>query len=55
MDKIKGRLSEPSTWAGIAAILEALKLVLPGWAVVITGVQAVAGSVAVVVRERGAL
>lgn len=54
MNKIKGRLTEPSTWAGFAGILEGIKLVLPQYAGLITGVQAIAGGVAVLVREQGA-
>ena len=53
MDKLKGHLSEPSTWAGFAALLEGLKLVLPHYAPLIIGLQAVFGGVAVVVRETG--
>lgn len=54
MNDIKGRLTEPSTWAGFAAILETLKLLMPQWSGVITGLQAIAGGVAVLARERGA-
>jgi len=48
------RLLEPSTWAGFAALLETLKLVFPHYAALLVGVQAVAGGMAVVLRERGA-
>lgn len=54
MGKIFGRLTEPSTWAGIAALLEALKLAAPAYAGLLVGAQAVAGGVAVMLRERGA-
>lgn len=54
MKKITGRLTEPSTWAGFAGILEGVKLVFPQYAGLITGVQAIAGGVAVLVREQGA-
>jgi hypothetical protein len=54
MNKIKGRLAEPSTWAGFAGILEGVKLVFPHYAGLITGVQAIAGGLAVLVREQGA-
>lgn len=54
MQKIVGRLSEPSTWAGLAVALETAKLFFPQWAALIVGLQAVFGGVAVVVRESGA-
>ena len=49
------RFREPSTWAGFAAVLEGLKFVLPQYAALLVGVQAVLGGVAVVVRESGPL
>ena len=48
------RLQEPSTWAGLAVLMETLKLLVPQYAALIVGLQAVAGGVAVVMRERGA-
>ena len=48
------RLNEPSTWAGFAVILEALKFVLPQYTAIIIGAQTVLGGVAVVMRETGA-
>lgn len=45
------RLKEPSTWAGFAAVLEAVKFVLPQYAALIIGAQTVLGGVAVVMRE----
>ena len=53
MDKIKGRISEPSTWAGFIGILEGLKLVLPAYSGLITGLQAIVGAVGVLAREKG--
>lgn len=50
---IRGRVTEPSTWAGFAGILEGIKLVLPQYSGLITGVQAIAGGIAVLVREKG--
>ena len=47
------RIIEPSTWAGIAAMLEAVKFLMPQYAAVVVGVQAIAGGVAMVLRERG--
>lgn len=54
MGNILGRLTEPSTWAGIAALLEALKFAMPAYAGLLVGAQTVAGGVAVMLRERGA-
>lgn len=53
MGLIKKRFAEPSTWAGLAAILEAVKLLLPQYAGLIVGLQTIAGGVAVAVRESG--
>jgi hypothetical protein len=49
------RLKEASTWAGLAAILQVLKTVLPQHALVLDGLTAVAGTIATVVPEKGAL
>lgn len=51
MNAINGRLSEPSTWAGFAAVLEAVKLFMPQYSALIVGLQTLMGAVAVVVRE----
>lgn len=48
------RLKEASTWAGLAAILQALKVILPQHSLVLDGLTAVAGTVAAVVPEKGA-
>lgn len=53
VDNLKKRLVEPSTWAGFAAILETFKMLFPAYAGAITGLQAIAGGVAVLVREKG--
>lgn len=45
------RLKEPSTWAGLAAILQAMKFVFPQYAIVVDAATAAAGGVAVVLRE----
>lgn len=50
---IKKRAGEPSTWAGLAGILEGVKLLMPQYAPVIVGVQAIAGGVAVLMTEKG--
>lgn len=50
---LKRRAGEPSTWAGLAAVLEALKVFAPQYAVLIVGLQSVCGGVAVVMREAG--
>lgn len=53
MDNIKNRISEPSTWAGFAGVLEGLKVVFPQYAGILMGVQAIAGGMAVLMREKG--
>ena len=50
MIKLK-RLKEPSTWAGLAVILQAAKVLVPGYALAIDAVAVAAGSMAVVLRE----
>lgn len=45
------RIKEPSTWAGLAAILLAIKVVVPQYAMLIDAAAAAAGGVAVVLRE----
>lgn len=47
------RIKEPSTHAGIAAILAALAPALPQYAPILQGLIALFGGVAVVMRERG--
>ncbi len=54
MSKVKRAACEPSTWAGLAAIFQALKFLAPQHAVIIDGVTAAVGAVAVVMREQGA-
>ena len=51
MGEAKKRLREPSTWAGMAALLEGLKLMFPQYAAAVVGLQAIAGGVAVLMRE----
>lgn len=53
MNKVSGRLTEPSTWAGFIGILEGLKMVVPQYAGLITGIQAIVGAVGVLAREKG--
>ena len=49
------RLKEPSTWAGIAAVLQGLKLVMPPqWHAVLDGITIAAGGVAVARKDPGA-
>ena len=50
------RIKEPSTWAGIAAIFQALAFAFPLHAVAMNVVTAAAGAAAVALREgRGGL
>ena len=47
------RLKEPSTWAGFAAFLQALKMFVPQYSVYADALTMGAGSVAVALREKG--
>ncbi len=50
------RLKEPSTWAGLAALFQLLKAVTPPqYHVIVDGATAVAGGLAVNLRERVAV
>lgn len=50
------RLKEPSTWAGLAAVFQGLKFVLPPqWHPVIDGASVAAGGLAAAMREQGAV
>lgn len=48
------RLKQPSTWAGLAALLQLAKMFAPEYAGVIDGLTAAAGSAAVVMNEKTA-
>jgi len=50
MNKI---LREPSSWAGLAAILQGVAMLAPQYAAVINGVSMLFGGLAVAVREKG--
>lgn len=54
MDKLRGRIAEPSTWAGFVGVLEGIKLVFPQYMGLITGIQAIAGGLGVLFREGAA-
>lgn len=45
------RVTEPSTWAGIAALAQLLKAFFPAHAIVIDAVTAAAGAAAVTLTE----
>jgi hypothetical protein len=48
------RLNEPSTWAGLAAVLQGLKLVMPPqWHQVLDGVTMAAGGLAIAKKDPG--
>jgi hypothetical protein len=49
------RLKEASTWAGLAAILQALKVIMPAHGLVLDGLTAVAGTVAAMVPDKHTL
>lgn len=48
MDKVLARSKEPSTWAGLAGVLQGLKLILPHYAGLLDGLSMLIGAVAVV-------
>jgi hypothetical protein len=49
------RFKEPSTWAGIAGVFQALKAALPPqWAIYLDGATLVAGSIAAAKADPGA-
>jgi len=49
------RLKEASTWAGIAAILQAVKLLVPAqWHIALDGASVLAGTAAGLVPEKAA-
>lgn len=52
---MKNRLKEASTWAGVAGILQALKAFAPQHAAVIDGLTVLAGTVAALVPDKGAV
>lgn len=47
------RIYEPSTWAGLAVMFQAMKAFLPAYVELIDVGTVAAGSMAVVMRERG--
>lgn len=51
---IKNRIKEPSTWAGLAALLQVAKVFFPAYALVFDGLTAAAGSFAVAMPEKEA-
>ena len=51
---IRNRFKEPSTYAGIAALLQVAKVFFPVYALAFDGLTAAAGSVAVGMPEKGA-
>ena len=55
MKNTMNRFTEPSTWAGIAALLQlARAFVPPQYQIVVDGATAMAGALAGVIAERGA-
>lgn len=49
----KRMAKEPSSWAGIAALLGGLRMALPAYAALIDGVIMVSGALAVGMKEQG--
>lgn len=54
MSKMKKRLKEPSTWAGVAGLLQAAAYFFPAHAAALHGLTAVAGCVAAQLPEGAA-
>ena len=52
MRLILDRLTEPSSHAGLAALTQAAKFILPGWAPVIDALTALLAALAVALPER---
>ncbi|HYD63331.1 MAG TPA: hypothetical protein VEC35_23445 [Noviherbaspirillum sp.] len=50
---MKDRIKEPSTWAGIAAIFQVLKVFLPQHTVFADALTAGAGAIAMALPEKG--
>lgn len=50
---IKRMAREPSSWAGMAAILGGLRVALPQWAGVLDGIIMLTGALAVGMKEQG--
>lgn len=48
------RLKEPSTWAGLAALFQLAKMIVPPqYHIVVDGATAMAGALAGMIREKG--
>lgn len=52
MDKVIERVKEPSTWAGLAAILQAVGFFFPQYAVLVNAATVLAGCAAGAMPER---
>jgi len=50
---MKQRITEASTWAGLAGILQGFKAVMPQHAAVLDGLTVLAGAVAAIVPDKG--
>lgn len=53
MNKIINRAKEPSTWAGLAMLLQAIAPLVPAWGGIIMGISAIFAGVAVKLPEAG--
>lgn len=53
MSWILDRMTEPSSHAGLAALTQAAKFLLPGWAPVLDAATALLAALAVAMREKG--
>lgn len=50
---IKRMMKEPSSWAGVAALLGSLRVALPAHAAIIDGIIMISGALAVGLKEQG--
>ena len=50
---IKRMMKEPSSWAGVAALLGGLRVALPAWAGLLDGIIMLTGAMAVGMKEQG--
>lgn len=53
-NKLKRVAAEPSSWAGLAAVLQAVSMAVPQYGAVVGVLTAICGAVAVAKREGGA-
>ena len=50
---IKRMMKEPSSWAGVAAMLGGLRVAMPGQAAILDAIIMISGALAVGMKEQG--